>query len=210
MNEPQLPSPEDILLTHAPLLRILVAALIEGTRHVQSYVLWQDEALDRTLAPALVRKGAKRFLLRGGESVSDEEVEYETDSLPNIGLAIGSQGIRIRILKSDGGSLPVPGPSSKRQLFYAQQGSLFPVAENGDAQSIAAVNLVLHWRVDDEYSLSRVYLACPKAGALNRASVESYWDEPIWRAKATSEEAVAEDLDIRLDEDEGTGTGNAE
>ena len=125
MNEPQLPSPEDILLTHAPLLRILVAALIEGTRHVQSYVLWQDEALDRTLAPALVRKGAKRFLLRRGESVSDEEVEYETDSLPNIGLAIGSQGIRIRILKSDGGSLPVPGPSNKRQLFYAQQGIAF-------------------------------------------------------------------------------------
>ena len=173
------------------------------------------------LGPALVRKGAKRYLLAKIKAVevSDEEVEYETESLPNLGLAVAVNGVRIRILKSDSGSLPPPGPSIKRQQFYSQQGVLFGADGDSAAESLG-VNLVLHWSTDDEYSLSRVYLACPKAGDTTRLSVEVHWDELIWRSEnaflagdvrpsGEQVEAEADELDIYLDE-EGTGMGQPE
>jgi hypothetical protein len=135
-----------------------------------------------------------------------EEVEYEPEYLSNLGLAVGTDGLRIRILKSDHGTLPTPGPSKKRQQFYSQQGSLFPPPATGE-EPVSAVNLVLHWSPTDEYELDRVYLACPKAGGITRASVEAHWDEVIWRRGAVSEanqqtEAQTEDLEIYLDEAE--------
>lgn len=201
------PDPAEILNRHIALLRVLVAALLSGAKHARSYADWQDEEMDRTLAPALVRKGAKRFLIARGESVDDEElddVEYEAEYLSNLGLAIGADGVWVRILKSDRGSLPTPGPSKKRQQFYAQQGSLFPIAET-DAEPLPALNLVLHWTASEEYNLERVYLACPKAGGVTRASVEAYWDEVIWRsgtAAASNEqqEAQSDELEIYLDD----------
>ena len=193
---------------HRSLLRFLVAALRDGTEHARSYADWQDEEIDRMLAPALVRKGAKRFLLSSGDDstpeVSDEEVEYDAEYLPNLGLSVTNEGDRIRILKSDNDSLPVPGPSQRRQAFYAQQRFLFPV-RTSESDLSSNVNLVLHWVADGEYNLERVYLACPKAGGETRRSVEAYWDEIIWRrgkiaASASQVEATAEDLDIFLQE----------
>ena len=122
--------------------------------------------------------------------------------------------IRFRILKSDNGSLPAPGPSQKRQQFYAQQGTLFPEDKNGDeSKELPRANLVLHWVPDEEYNLSRVSLACPISGGITRASVRSEWDEVIWRRESnlradTQAEATADELEIRLDKpDEETGTG---
>jgi len=209
------PKPQDILQKHKPLLRLLVEALRKGTRHAQHYSDWQDEDLDRTLAPALVRKGAKRHLLAQGTSVADEEVEYEPEYLPNLGLAIAADGILIRILKSDDGMLPPPGPSKKRQSFYKQQLPLFPeLDDNTTTSAPATVNLVLHWSPDEEYNLNRVYLACPEDGDTTKASVKAYWDEPIWRrtsvftdSKTQQEEAEIQDLEIYLEADEKSGEG---
>jgi hypothetical protein len=172
-----------------------------------------DEDPDRALSPALVRKGAKRFLLAQGHDAHDEdenEVEFEADYLPNLGLELRADGARIRVLRSDHGQMPVPGTSQRRQSFYAQQGEF---EWDDDEEEIVApvINYVLHWSTDDEYNLEKVYLGCPKAGDTTRASVESYWDEPIWRrhspltADGTQVEAEVTELDIYLDS-ENTGT----
>lgn len=227
MPQTQLPEPKEILRLYMPLLRTLVAALLQGARHARAYADWMDEPVDRTLAPALVRKEAKRFISRRTESdsttqVADEEVEFEPEYLPNLGIAVAVDGLRIKLLKSDNGSLPVPGPSQKRQQYYAQQWSLFSADTDSDADTTAndesndplRANLVMHWVPDDEYNLSRVYLACPTAGGLTRSSVQSEWDEVIWRREsltsrdASQAEADLDELDIRLDEPGAeTGTG---
>jgi hypothetical protein len=214
------PTPQQVLEDYGGLLRTLVVALMEGTHHAQSYADWQDERVDRTLAPALVRKQAKRYLVRvsdpeSGLEISDEEIEFETEFLSNLGVAVAQGGVRIKLLKSDNGNLPVPGPSKKRREFYAQQGELFPAArEAADAARPQAIaNLVMHWVVNDEYNLIRVHLALPTAGGNTRASVESAWDEVIWRREAPNarhsvqREAELEELDIHLDDaEEDTGT----
>lgn len=216
MSTTHTPQPEEILKKYTPTLKLLVAALLEGAKHARAYADWMDESVDRTLSPAHVRKGAKRFLdkqQKDSVSVSDEEVEFEAEYLPNLGLSVAVDRIKFRILKSDNGSLPVPGPSRKRQQFYAQQGSLFPAIKGEDAKSLPRANLVLHWVPDDEYNLSRVSLAYPTAGKETRASVKSAWDEVIWRsgskiASGTQTEASTEELDIHLDKpEEETGTG---
>jgi hypothetical protein len=221
MPKTQLPEPKEILRLYTPLLRMLVAALIQGSKHARAYADWQDESVDRTLAPALVRKEAKRFLSRrtysdSATQVTDEELEFEAEYLANLGVAVAVDGLWIKLLKSDNGSLPVPGPSQKRQQFYAQQWSLFPgsAGTNGKSNGLLRANLVMHWVPDDEYNLVRIYLACPTAGDVTRASVESAWDEVIWRRgspvseNATQAEADLDELDIRLDEPgEKTGSG---
>lgn len=216
-----LPTPRQIVEEYVPLLRTLVAALADGTRHARSYADWQDEPVDRTLAPALVRKQAKRYLISATESdpgtqVSDEQVEFEPEFASNLGIAVAQGGVHIKLLKSDNGSLPVPGPSRKRRLFYSQQGELFPsLGDESDAEcGPERANLVMHWIVDDEYNLVRVHLALPTAGGNTRASVESAWDEVIWRRGASRTESVGQieaeldELEITLDDaGEDTGTG---
>jgi hypothetical protein len=41
------------------------------------------------------------------------------------------------------------------------------------------VNLIVIWDVDYRHSFTGLWLACPKAGATTRESVELYWQEPI-------------------------------
>ena len=212
-------NPEEITERHRSLLRLLVEALRHGTRHAQAYADWQDEEIDTMLSPALVRKGAKRFLRKQatpGLDVADEEVEFKAEYLPNLGLSVtASNGDRIRILKSDHESLPIPGPSVKRQEFYAQQLLLFPASDYAEEAKPSRANLVLHWVADDEYHLKRAYLACPKAGGLTRASVKAHFDDIIWQRKSietspTQAEAPVDDLDIFFGAREKTGTGDEE
>jgi hypothetical protein len=216
MSKTKVPQPEEILDRYTPTLKTLVAALLEGTKHARAYADWQDEPIDRTLSPAHVRKEAKRFLNRpdGSIKATDEEVEFEPEYLPNLGLSVAVERIRFRVLRSDNGSLPAPGPSKKRQQFYAQQGSLFPEDKTEAAnKDLPRANLVLHWNTDDEYNLTRVSLAYPIGGRLKNSSVKAEWDEVIWRRGAnlnagTQAEAKADELDIHLDKpEEETGTG---
>lgn len=207
-----IPSPAEIVTAHRPLLALLVEAIRKGTVHAQEYADWQDENIDRALAPALVRKGAKRHLVAHGQDVENEEdFVYETDFLPNLGLAVTALNVHIRILKSAANDmLPVPGESQARREYYKQPGLLFDEIP-GDVPVLPPVvlRLVLHWSVDREYQLERVYLACPKSGGATRDSVESFWDEPIWRRHDVEVDgqiqAEVTDLDIYI-EDEATGT----
>jgi hypothetical protein len=218
-----IPDPKSILQGHIGLLRLIVSGLQSGTIHTQAYADWQKEPIDRYLAPPLVRKGLKRFLARHGQEAAEEEQEsvadgdlpeYRTQHLSNLGLALRAAGVCIRVLRSDHGSLPVPGPSKARQLFYAQQAFLpFPELSIGsDDEQEPSINLVLYWTTDEKYNLNRVCLACPKAGNTTRESVQTHWDRTIWRHRSdevagTHAEAEGDELDIHLDDaEEASGT----
>jgi len=117
------PTFESALDTLGPVLLIIRRALEKGTAHVQSYSEWQDEPIDRSLAPSLVRHKAKAFLLEKKQEVT-EEPGFETEPLANNGLCLRANGFQIRILKSENGSIPPPGPSQARNRFYSQQMTL--------------------------------------------------------------------------------------
>lgn len=207
-----IPTPQQVVETHRSLLRLIVEAIRKGTLHAQDYADWMDEETDRALAPALVRKGARRYLIAKDQDVhNEEEFDYEAEFLSNLGLAISASGVQIRVLRSaQGNLLPVPGHSIARQDFYEQYGLPFDEAPAGSDDSVAAiVRLVLHWSTDGEYNLERVYLGCPKSGGLTRESVQAHWDWPIWRRHDVTVDgqiqAEVTDLDIYL-EGEATGT----
>lgn len=207
-----IPSPEQVVQAHRSLLRLVVEALRRGTVHAQEYADWRDEPLDRSLAPALVRKGARRYLIEKDQDVQNvEEFEYEPEFLANLGLAVTADGVQIRVLRSAyGNQLPVPGHSQARRDFYTQPGLPFDDdCQATEATTAPVLRLVLHWSTDDEYNLDKVYLGCPKAGDMTRASVAAHWDWPIWRRHGMiidgQVQAEVKDHDIYLDV-EATGS----
>jgi hypothetical protein len=232
LNGSEHPSPQHVVQTYRSVLRRIVEALRKGTAHARWYADEMDEEIDRALAPALVRKGAKRHLIETGTAVVNEEEDApphdgpalpalppdgQAEFLSNLGLAVCADGIRFRVLRSDDGTVPVPGPSKARQAFYKQQ-AYFPgwhalVAEVlGSIPAIPSgvTNCVLHWDTDEEYNLTRVYLALPLGGDTTRDSVQLLWNEIIWRRHApevdgTQVDAEVIDQDIYLS-DEATGT----
>ena len=234
----QLPSCDAAQAALQPVLSAATAAILAGVEHARAYHDWRDRSIDRSLAPALVRYETKLRLLDAGQQVSDEElVEAADDSsqppltiaplpfepipLSNNGLLLETDLYRVRILKSDQGALPPPGPSPRRRKFYAQQQELPffpPIADGAVAAPLTAVpakvNLVLHWTVDADYRLTKINLALPKGGENTRASVEWEWDEVIWRpapmfvSVAPAAEAPADELDITLDRGADTGTAH--
>ncbi len=209
-----IPTPAEVVTTHRSLLRLLVEALRRGTIHALEYADWKEEDVDRAIASALVRKEAKRHLIREGQSAeNEEEVDYEAEFLPNLGLIVSAPGVQIRILRSAPNCmLPVPGHSESRKKYYTQMGLMFEdIAPDEPAQPPAVLRLILHWStVGKDYELDRVYLGCPSEGGETRDSVKSHWDEPIWRRHNLEVDgqvqAEVTDLDIYLD-DEATGTG---
>lgn len=182
--------------------------------HAQEYSEWKDESIDRALAPALVRKGARRYLVAKNQDVHNEEEEEfdcEIKFLSNLGLSVTALGVQIRILRSvQGDLLPVPGHSIARQGFYHQLG-LFNemMAQAFPDPDALPVRLVPHWSTDAEYHLARVWLACPMSGDITRESVKAHWDWPIWRRHGMTSDgqiqAEVADLDIYL---EGEATGS--
>ena len=227
-NGSEHPTAQHVVQSYRPVLRRIVEALRKGTGHARWYFDVMDEDVDKALAPALVRKGAKRELQATHIDVTNEEDEPQhtvvvppptpangkAEFLSNLGLAVSADGIRFRVLRSDDGVVPVPGPSKARQAFYSQQAYLPGVAW-GIAEGLvppipsAVTNCVLHWDTDDEYNLLRVYLALPLAGKETRDSVELLWNEIIWRKHApevdgTQVEAETIDQDIYLS---GEATG---
>lgn len=212
------PSAQTVVQAHRPVLRRIVEALRQGTVHARTYADWMDEDIDTALAPALVRKGAKRYLLETGENVNNEEDDQaspatgQAEFLSNLGLAVSSAGIRFRVLRSDDGIPPVPGPSRARQLFYHQNQLPLPGFEIAQPVGNASfTNCVLHWDTDSEYHLTRVYLTLPLGGNTTRDSVELLWNEIIWRRHAPEIDGAQTDAEV-IDQDiylanEASGTG---
>jgi hypothetical protein len=231
-----LPTFESASQALRPVLTQIIEALDTGVAHVRAYHDWRDTVLDRSLAPNLVRSMAKELLISAGRAVKEEEeptaadadatdsartgdasavVPFTPRTLSNNGLIVETDDYVIRVLKSDMGALPPPGPSEARRHFYGQLQLRLPFpSPDTDADDAEAappkpkVNLVVHWTVTDEYHLVKICLACPRGGENSRTSVETQFDEVIWRPQPmlvpvfapVGVEAPGGELDIVLDE----------
>jgi hypothetical protein len=173
-----------------PLLDVIKEAIAEGALHVSEYTNWQAEQIDFALAPNLVRHKAKQFLSSRGQEAKEEEAEdtatFETEQVPNNGLYMILPGFRVRILKSsEDGSVPPPGMSETRKNFYNQQQALLDFGEfrNGDEHVQPTWGLIVHWTVDEHYTLLKLSLALPLRFIKNengKSVVECAFDEPFW------------------------------
>lgn len=174
------PSPDEVQKDLELILPIIHTALEHGTLLAREFFEREDKdkIVDRYLAPNLVRWWAKQYLQDAGLQVTDEQVEFDLQRLPNNGLCLSFGRYRLRILKSDDGELPVPGHSVKRQNFYHQI-SIVYIGEDGAAVQEDVTNLVILWDIDRPYNLSGLSLVYPKSGKDTKASVHVHWQVPI-------------------------------
>lgn len=192
MKLPQLPQPEQVLQRIRPLTTALYEIFPEAAQQALPYFHSRGREVNRALIVCMLRYEVKQQLLQADFQVEDDEPEevpptdLSLEALANNGLACTYNGVRLKVLKSDDGRLPVPGLSKRRQAFYAQQLEFTGVGfgnsgqdETESAPSSICLNVVVLWRFDPSYSVVELRLAAPKAGDLSRASVEEYWNVEI-------------------------------
>jgi hypothetical protein len=208
-NFPEYPAFESVVQKLQSLLQTLTDACSEGTLHVGDYAHKENEPIDYTLAPNLVRHKIKRYLtLRGQDATNEEEEQnFTTDGIPNNGICLQVAGFTVRVLKSaDDGSVPLPGDSSPRKNFYNQKQALLDFEEfrNGNEHVQPTWGVVVHWLVDKNYVLERLSIALPtSAGTRVSPKPECFFDEPFWmrseQANVTPIDSVQQpqDLDIK-------------
>jgi hypothetical protein len=168
------PSQADVVLEETfPAARLAHAAVEVGIQRTVRFFEKDDKPVDPYLAPALVRYYAMQHI---------DEKKYKVEGLTrkplaNNGLCVRYKSYEIRVLKSDEGDVPVPGPSRKRQDFYQQR---FPAwAEVAGEDEPDPLALLILWDVTRKYVLRGLTLVCPKDGDITRDSVEIYWEKPI-------------------------------
>lgn len=174
----KVPSLETALRDLALLIPSVYTAFDHGAFQACEFFDNQPEEENRIIEPylasMLARYYAVRKLRKLGQDAKEEVVNL--DNVPNIGVYIHYGKYHIRILKSDGGEVPIPG-SMKRQQFYGhgQQPWLLPQISDDEE----GVNLLILWDTHSRYSLNNLYVACPKQGGRNRESVEYFWSDKI-------------------------------
>jgi hypothetical protein len=211
---PQPPTFDEVMNDLRSVCDVIGEAIQDGTQHVQKYSDWEDGPIDYALAPNLVRHRAKAFLVERGQSVTEEtdeeQHEFETENISNNGLCLDTPKYQVRILKSLNLCIPPPGKSVARNNFYKQlQGLLdFPEWRNGNEKAQPVLGIVVHWTVDDDYSLHKLSLALPIDYHRNnegRLIVETVFDEPFWIKRPAQVTPIANasetiDLDLEIEE----------
>lgn len=178
-NFPEPPAFEVVRAKLQPLFDKIVEAIQDGTLHVPEYATSQAEEIDYALAPNLVRHKAKLYLIAQGQETREEEdgLAFEIEEVSNNGLCAKVPEFRIRILKSsEDGDVPLPGESEARRNFYNQDQALLDFAK-------PVWNLIVHWTVDRQYSLTRLSVALPlkiTKNEMGRPVVVCAFDEPFW------------------------------
>ena len=202
-----IPTSTAVLAEIPELVPVLYKALESGTHAMRSFFEDDKAKPDAFLAPALVRYYAKKFLSSNGV----EETELDVEDIANNGLSLMHNSYHLRILKSDNGQLPPPGDSERKQKFYSQQMTL-GVRPSGVATTL---NLVVLWDFDAAYNLRQLWLSCPKAGGIGKASVEEHWSVALPHP-ATAEhsdpgtvESDDDDFEVRVKNMSAKGLSNA-
>ena len=172
----KVPSFEGTLRDVAPIIPFIYTAFDHGAFQACEFFDNQAEEENRIIEPylasMLARYYAVRELRKLGQDAKEEVLNL--DNVPNIGVYLHYGKYHIRILKSDGGEVPIPG-SMKREQFYGQQPWLLPqISEDEEG-----VNLLILWDTHSRYSLNNLYIACPKQGGRSRESIEYFWSERI-------------------------------
>jgi hypothetical protein len=151
-------------------------ALASGASESRDFFLRQKSKIDSQLAAHIARWAAKKYLVSEGESVEDLESEF----LALSGLALLHKRYHVRILRSDNGRAPAPGPSLPRQAFYCQQMSLLGPNVPTDGQEAGRLNVLYLWGTDRDYVPNELRLCCPQSGGETRDSVREYWNESVF------------------------------
>lgn len=192
MNLPQVPPPEQVLQKIEPVTTALYEMFPTAAQQALPYFRARGLELNGALIVCMLRYEVKQQLLKAEFQVEDDDpdgaepADLLVEHLANNGLACTFNGVSIKVLKSDDGRLPVPGPSRRRQSFYAQQlgfiGEGFGPSGNSEPerqQTSTCLNVVILWHFDPSYTVLGLRLAAPKAGSLSRASVAEYWNVAI-------------------------------
>ena len=174
-------SQADVVLKKVfPAARLIHEAVEVGIQETVGFFEESDDKpVDPYLGPALVRYYAMQYIDEKEGRVED----LTRTPLANNGLCLRYKSYEIRVLKSDDGDVPVPGPSQKRQNFYQQR---FPdwteIAGEDESDPLA---LLILWDVTRNYVLRGLTLVCPKDSDITRDSVEIYWEKTIPLAAST-------------------------
>jgi hypothetical protein len=155
------------------LIPLITRALEHGTYTAREYFDSINQAIDPYLAAMLARFHATLQLRRLGQEASEEPMTLHR--IPNIGIYIHYGIYHIRVLRSDGGQLPIPG-SVSREGFYSQQPCLpFPSMSEDDE----GINLLILWDTRSKYNLNNLYLVYPKQGGRTKDSIDYFWNDKI-------------------------------
>jgi hypothetical protein len=181
-----IPDPQAVMCELAPTLERVWGSLEWGTLKTREYFDSLELSPDSDLAPQIVRFHAKRTLAAAqpillGDSAEDWSLRY----LRGNGLMLRVGIYKVRILKVStiyDGKLPAPGFSRMRQLFWNANRQLVLALEfPSSAEHPPILNLIVLWETDSHFNLSKLYLACPKAGGKRIDSARAYWIEEVPR-----------------------------
>jgi hypothetical protein len=197
MGLPHIPTPEktlaDLSWLHPEIYRAFEHGVYKGKTHFDSENLEWDASAFSTI----VRLHAKSYL----KTKNLDAVEIEHVNLSGLSLRVPKY--QIKMWKSEGSDLPVPGDSEPKQEFYQQP--LFP---NG-TQQLNPLRLAVLWNIDWQKNLAAVWLVCPKYG--DEKSAEAHWcvkipDPALASVPVVAAASVASDLPIKLKHEKATGT----
>lgn len=171
--------PDAVLRRLAPLTPVLYRAVEAGIAESLDFFSTREQPVDPCLQPNIVRWRAKQILDDAGHLT---ELEHENVvALPyrqfvrmpvaNNGLQLSYGDLVLRILKADGGDVPLAGASRARQRFYHQLSLL--------DEAIDVLRLLVLWDVDCTGLSGELLLVCPRRGAETRDSLEVHWMVPI-------------------------------
>jgi hypothetical protein len=199
MGLPHIPSPEktlgDLTWLHPEIYRAFEHGVYKGKTHFDGEGLEWDASAFSTI----VRLHAKSYL----KTKNLHAVEIEHVNLSGLSLRVPQY--QIKMWKSEGSELPVPGNSEPKQEFYQQP--LFP---NGTDQP-NPLRLAVLWNIDWQKNLAAVWLVCPKSG--DEKSAEAHWcvkipDPALASLPSLIAVAVPDDLPIKRKVERATGTAD--
>jgi hypothetical protein len=211
---PTRPTPEEIALKEledvTPILDEVTEKAITLAR---DFFEARDEPINSYLFPCLVRYFAKTLLdLPEYRSVGYYVVDISNNGLFIVYLKKGKTR-KIRILKSDEGSLPVYNLSKKKKEFYSQPLPLFALLPNTvtleEFVSPDLVKYVALWDVDRNYVFTGMKLVCTKNenGDAHFVGTIPHAATTITTSGSFDEEPEELD-DIDIEPLERTGTGD--
>ena len=120
--------PEAVLVRLKPLTPILYRAVEAGIAESLDFFSSREQPIDTCLQPNLVRWKAKQVLDEAGHlaTLEDDNVvplaglQFARLPIANNGLQLSYANLLLRVLKADGGGVPLAGASKARQRFYHQ------------------------------------------------------------------------------------------
>ena len=141
MNEPEI---QEFLKQHWAVLSELYRSIEEGIAESRTFFEDKDKAPDPWLYAHIVRM---RICWNLSE-LADGNLQFEQTVLPMSGVEIKyRKDIVIKVLKADGGEMPAPGRSPRRQEFYNR--NLFGT----DLEVFDLPSWALLWDTDGEIKL---------------------------------------------------------